>query len=132
MRQGLDSVEWRSVCAVSCALDVVGDKWTLLVLRDLVMKTQCTFSDFLTAPEKISTNILTVRLKKLVALGLVTKGPGSSKRSHLYALTEVGRDLEPVIRALAAWSGKYLRDHQPGLVTGAEEPAPVLQDSPAP
>ena len=132
MRQGLGSIEWRSVCGVSCALDVVGDKWTLLVLRDLMLKQQCTFSDFLSAPENISTNILTVRLKKLAELGLITKGPGSSKRSHLYALTEVGSDLEPVIRALAAWSGKYLRKHQPGLITGTEEPAPEPQDSPAP
>jgi DNA-binding HxlR family transcriptional regulator len=118
MGQGLNSMEWRSVCGVSCALDLVGDKWTLLILRDLLIKQQCTFSQFLSAPEQISTNILTARLTKLLDLGLVTKGRGPSKRSHLYGLTAAGRDLEPVIRALAEWSGKHLRAHQPGLVTG--------------
>lgn len=132
MSQGLNSIEWRSVCGVSCALDLVGDKWTLLVLRDLLMMQQCTFSQFLTAPEQISTNILSARLTKLLDLGLITKGPGRSKRSHLYGLTESGRDLEPVIRALAEWSGKHLRSHQPDLVTSPPEPVPQSQGGRAP
>ncbi len=132
MSQSLNSMEWRSVCGVSCALDLVGDKWSLLVLRDLLVKGQCTFSQLLAAPEQISTNILTARLTKLLDLGLITKGPGPSKRSHLYGLTESGRDLEPVMRALAAWSGKHLRAYQPGLVTGAPEPVPQSPHGGAP
>ena len=116
MKSGLDDVEWRSVCSVSCALDILGDKWSLLILRDLLIKEQSTFTQFLGSPERISTNILTARLAKLHGYGLIARTPGASKRSFIYTLTPKGRDLEPVIRALGVWSTKHLSGHQPGLV----------------
>jgi DNA-binding HxlR family transcriptional regulator len=116
MTSGLDSVEWRSVCAISCSLDIVGDKWTLLIIRDLLIREQSTFTQFLGSPERISTNILTARLAKLHGYGLIARTPGASKRSFIYTLTPKGRDLKPVIQALGVWSSTHLRSHQPGLI----------------
>jgi len=91
----------RSDCPLSCALELVGDRWTLLVLRDL-MRGRERFRDLLAAPEGISTNILTTRLKKLVDAGLVTR------EGRRYALTAKGRDMRPVILALARWSEQHV------------------------
>lgn len=93
----------RSVCPVSCALDLVGDKWTLLVVRDLFLgKTR--FKDFQTSPEGIATNILTDRLGKLVGSGLAEKfsNPDHPRKPE-YRLTKKGLSLEPIVRAIAKW-----------------------------
>jgi len=93
----------RSPCPVACALDVVGDRWTLVVLRDLMLgRTQ--FKDFLASPEKISTNILSERLARLVAYGLVEKSPSTSHPGRsAYVLTERGRSLQPLLEAVRDW-----------------------------
>ncbi|MEM9283103.1 MAG: helix-turn-helix domain-containing protein [Verrucomicrobiota bacterium] len=93
----------RSVCPVSCTLDLIGDKWTLLVVRDLFLgKTR--FKDFQTSPEGIATNILSDRLGKLLSSGLAEKftNPDRPKKPE-YRLTKKGLSLEPILRAVAQW-----------------------------
>ncbi len=99
----------RSECPISCSLDVVGDKWTLLVLRDL-LDGKTRFSEFERSPEKIPTNILTERLRRLEAAGLAErrKSPTSSRSS--YHPTVKGRDLRPVLLALATWGNEHLEE----------------------
>jgi DNA-binding HxlR family transcriptional regulator len=93
----------RSLCPVACSLDVVGDRWTLLVIRDLLGGKR-RFGDFLAAPEHIPTNILAERLKRLEAAGLVQAVPYSERpRRSEYCLTERGRALGPVLDAIASW-----------------------------
>jgi DNA-binding HxlR family transcriptional regulator len=88
---------------VACALDVVGDRWTLLVIRDLFAGKH-RFSEFLTSPEHIPTNILAERLKRLERAGLVASAPYTEHPPRYeYHLTSRGRDLAPVVDAMAIW-----------------------------
>lgn len=98
----------RSNCSVSYALDYIGDKWTLLVLRDLLFNGKRHFRDFLASDENIASNILTQRLKQLVAAELVLRRPDpDSRRSVIYEPTAKAVDLIPVLLELIRWSGKY-------------------------
>ena len=98
----------RSPCPVACSLDLLGDKWTLLVLRDLVFKNKRRFRDFLDSPEKIATNILTHRLRNLEQAGIVTRRTDpESARQVLYELTPKGLDLIPVLVDLVLWGARY-------------------------
>jgi len=98
----------RSHCPIAFALDIFGDKWSLLVLRDLLFKGKRRFVEFLSAEEGISTNILTERLTRLEAEGLITKSiDETNKRQFLYAPTQKGLDLLPAILEISLWSAKY-------------------------
>jgi len=98
----------RSDCSVSYALDYIGDKWTLLVLRDLLFNGKRHFRDFLASGENIASNILTQRLKQLVAAELVLRRPDpESRRSVIYEPTAKAMDLIPALLELMRWSGKY-------------------------
>ncbi|MEW5850984.1 MAG: helix-turn-helix domain-containing protein [Myxococcota bacterium] len=93
----------RSTCPVACTLDILGDKWTLLVIRDLFLGKQ-RYDEFLASPEGISTNILAERLKRLEEAGLVAREPyGTHPGRMAYSLTERGRSLRPVMRAVVEW-----------------------------
>ena len=93
----------RSPCPVACALDVIGDKWTLLVIRDLASG-RSHFKDFSRSPERIATNILTDRLGRLVAEGLVERYPTDEQPGRdAYRLTAKGQTLGPVLKAIARW-----------------------------
>ena len=93
----------RSACPVACALDVVGDRWTLLVIRDL-LRGKRRFGDFLESSERITTNILAERLARLERWGLVSTVPYSAHPPRVeYHLTPRGRELRPVVEAVAAW-----------------------------
>jgi DNA-binding HxlR family transcriptional regulator len=98
----------RSSCPVSCALDVLGDKWSLLVIRDIMFMRKQYFRDFLTSPEKIASNILSDRLKKLEESNIVLRrrDPGNARRV-IYTLTEKGLDLSPAIHELLRWGAKH-------------------------
>jgi DNA-binding HxlR family transcriptional regulator len=104
--------ERRSSCPVACTLDIVGDRWTLLVIRDLLAGKK-RYGDFLASPERIPTNILADRLKRLEREGLISSARYSERppRSE-YLLTEEGRALSGAVAALADWG---LR-HFPGTV----------------
>jgi len=94
----------RSDCAISCALDVLGDKWTLLIVRDLFLG-RSRYGDFLRAGEGIPTNVLARRLQRLEAAGLVERIVAPRPRSrYAYRLTRSGRRLGPVLEALIGWS----------------------------
>src|SRR5215213_9732414 len=93
-RRGRDAP--RSACPVACALDVVGDRWTLLVIRDL-LRGKKRFGDFLESSERITTNILAERLDRLERSGLVATRPYSAHPPRVeYHLTPRGRELRPV------------------------------------
>jgi DNA-binding HxlR family transcriptional regulator len=99
----------RSSCPVSCALDIFGDKWTLLIVRDLVFSGKRYFGDFQNSPEKISTNILSDRLKKLEEGHILLRRRDSANaRKVIYMPTEKCLDLVPPIMELLRWGAKYV------------------------
>jgi len=106
-----DEFPCRSHCPINYALESFGDRWTLLIVRDLMFKGKTRFGDFLSSDEKMSTNILADRLRKLETLGLVTKSVDPANRAKtLYALTDKGRDLLPIMLEITRWSATYDRD----------------------
>ncbi|NQV84424.1 MAG: helix-turn-helix transcriptional regulator [Rhodospirillales bacterium] len=95
-------------CPVTYALDSFGDRWSLLIIRDLLLRGFSTYGDFLDGGEGISTNILADRLKFLEAKGILNKNPDpENRRRKIYSLTEKGFDLAPVIFDLFLWSAQY-------------------------
>jgi DNA-binding HxlR family transcriptional regulator len=98
----------RSNCPISTSLDVLGDKWTLLILRDIVFAGKSTYGQFLQAAEKMATNILADRLAVLEAHGLLTKAVAADKKSKFtYRLTEKGVDVVPILVELVLWGAKH-------------------------
>ncbi|MFC7523467.1 winged helix-turn-helix transcriptional regulator [Parapedobacter sp. GCM10030251] len=98
----------RSNCPVSCALDIWGDKWSLLIVRDLMLSNKNTYGDFLKSTERIATNILASRLQSLEEHGIITKREHpDSKAKNLYRLTPKGIDLLPILMEIYIWSDKY-------------------------
>jgi len=98
----------RSECPISCSLDIWGDKWSLLIIRDLMFAKQCTYGDFLKSPEGIATNILASRLLVLEENKLIEKlEHPDSKAKVLYKLTRKGIDLLPVMLEIHLWAEKY-------------------------
>jgi DNA-binding HxlR family transcriptional regulator len=99
----------RSGCPISCALDLVGDKWSILIIRDMCFFGKKTFSEFALSDEKIAANILADRLKKFESYGLVTKHKSlENKKTVQYALTQKGIDFVPIILELVLWGAKHL------------------------
>ena len=94
----------QSGCPIAFTLDIVGDKWSLLVIRDMIFKGRRYFGEFLEANEKIATNILTDRLKKLQDSQIITKtrDPAHQKK-YIYELTQKGIGLIPVMLEMIAW-----------------------------
>jgi len=98
----------RSDCPVSSSLDIWGDKWSLLIIRDLMDAKECTYGDFLKSPEGIATNILATRLQNLEENKLIEKlDHPDSKAKVLYKLTPKGIDLVPVMIEISLWAEKY-------------------------
>ncbi|MCC7527016.1 MAG: helix-turn-helix transcriptional regulator [Candidatus Melainabacteria bacterium] len=101
----------RSDCPISCALDLIGDRWTLIVLRDLLFFNKTRFDEFLESPEHISTSVLTDRLHKLERAGLIEKTPYSSHRLRMtYSPTEKGKTLAPVLNEIVCWARQNIED----------------------
>lgn len=109
----------RSVCPVACTLDLLGDRWTLLVVRDLFAgKTH--YHEFAESPEGIATNILAARLERLCASGLVKKSPSKERAgSAAYGLTARGETLRPVLEAMKSWGLQQI----PGTAARVSVPA---------
>jgi DNA-binding HxlR family transcriptional regulator len=98
----------RSGCPVSISLERFGDRWSLLIVRDLMVRGYRAFKDFEDAGEGIATNILADRLHRLEASGIITAEPEENDGRRLnYRLTEKGIDLAPVLFDLVIWSGKH-------------------------
>ena len=99
----------RSICPITSLLDIVGDKWTLLVIRDLFLGKR-RYVEFLGSKEKMPTNILAERLKRIEEFGLVTKSPYQTNPLRFeYALTEKGEALEPILNEMARWGLHYIK-----------------------
>jgi DNA-binding HxlR family transcriptional regulator len=110
-------MEWRSPCPISSALDVLGDKWSLLIIRDLILHGPRTYSQFLDAPERISTNILASRLDLLTCLKLIERtNPDAASRNNAYQLTGSGAALRPTLEAMGKWAGAHLSDFHADMV----------------
>lgn len=104
----MKELKQRSTCPVSTSLDVLGDKWTLLILRDMLFAGKSTYGQFLQSEEKIATNILADRLAVLESQGILTKAVAADKKSKFtYRLTEKGVDIVPLIVELVLWGTKH-------------------------
>ena len=98
----------RSDCAIACTLDLLGDKWTLLIIRDLFLGKN-RYKEIHASEENIPTNILASRLQKMEKAGLITKKPYQERPvRYEYHLTEIGRSLGPVIQVILDWAGEQL------------------------
>jgi DNA-binding HxlR family transcriptional regulator len=104
-KQEKELVESRSDCPISCTMELVGDKWSLLIIRDMLYLGKTTYNEFLSSREGISTNILNDRLIKLTEVGLITY-TGTAKRKK-YELTKKGHDLKPVLESVAVFGIKH-------------------------
>lgn len=100
----------RSGCPIVNSLDIFGDKWTLVVLRDLHCGKK-TYSDLVSSPEKIPTNRLAERLKRLEAEGIISKvAYQEHPKRYEYLLTQKGKDILPILQEMARWGNKYVED----------------------
>ncbi len=106
----LSMIRFRSGCPIASALDIVGDKWSMVIIRSMVVGAT-SYSDFLSTPERIATNILAERLRRLEEAGLIrqTQARHGSARGA-YALTTKGAALIPALQALARWGEDQLPD----------------------
>ena len=96
-------------CAVAKALDAIGDRWTLLIIRELLLQGGCRYTDLSHGLPGIATNLLSERLKELEEQGLVRREAAAPPvATTLYHLTDAGRDLEPVLRALGRWGARFM------------------------
>lgn len=111
--------DFRCDCPFTSALDVLGDKWILVIIKQMLTEGKETFKDFTESEESIATNILSAKLKLLEKVGIIikTKRP-DNKKTNLYLLTEMGLALTPILVELATWSDSYLRDIHPTIVNG--------------
>lgn len=110
----------RSPCPVACALDIVGDRWTLLIIRDLFLG-RARFRDFSASPEGIPTNVLSDRLERLRHHDIVEHIPAhDGTKRFAYALTKKGKALRPLLEAMRDWGlawdkeTKVMLEHSPG------------------
>jgi len=102
--------EYRSRCPISTTLELAGDKWTLVLVRDMI-NGKSKYSEFLGSPERITTNILADRLQKMETNGLVLKTLYQERpKRYAYALTPMGADLLDVAQAMSRWANKHVPD----------------------
>ena len=98
----------RSDCPISCSLEVFGDKWSLLIIRDVMLRGKVSYSEFLESEEKISTNILANRLNVLEVENILWKEVSATNKSKfIYSLTQKGADLLPIVIEIMDWGAKY-------------------------
>ena len=99
-------MEVRSHCPINFTLEHFGDKWSFLIIRDLMFKGKRHYNEFLEAGEKVSTSVLGDRLKKLEEMGIISKGEDTVKKSRIrYSLTQKGIDLLPILLEMIVWGG---------------------------
>ena len=111
--------KFRCDCPFTSALDILGDKWMLVIVKLMLIENKETFKDFMESEEAIATNILSTKLKLLEELGIIikTKRP-NNKKTNLYLLTDKGLALTPLLVELAMWSDNHLRDVHPTIQDG--------------
>jgi DNA-binding HxlR family transcriptional regulator len=98
----------RSGCPLNASIEMLGDRWSLLIIRDMMVRGFRTFKEFLESHEKIATNILTDRLRKLESNGIIAVAPDPSDgRKSIYSLTPKGIDLAPVLTEMVLWAAAH-------------------------
>lgn len=108
------ALKFRCDCPITSSLDVIGDRWLLVIVKQMLLEDRHTFKDFSASDEAIASNILSTKLKWLEEWKLVTKAKlPHNKKTNLYFLTEKGLSLAPVIVELALWSDQNLREFNP-------------------
>jgi len=109
-------INFRSSCPLASTLDIIGDKWSLLIIRDMLIQQKKTFKDFSDSAERIAPGILSARLKLLEDNELITKQKlPNNQKENIYLLTDKGIDLTPVIMEIILWSDKNLRNQNANM-----------------
>lgn len=109
-------IKFRCDCPATCALDLVGDKWTLVIIKQMLIEDKKTFKDFSESDEAIASNILSSRLKMLEECNIIRKEKlPNNKKTNIYVLTEMGLGLTPTIVELILWSDENVRQLHPEM-----------------
>lgn len=112
----------RSECPLNASVEILGDRWSLLIIRDMMLRGFRSYKEFLECYEGIATNILADRLRKLIANGIITATPDASDgRKLIYSLTAKGIDLAPVLTEMVLWAAAHEDTGNPGLVKQMRE-----------
>ena len=115
-------VKRRSGCPLNATVEMLGDRWSLLIIRDMMLRGFCTYKEFLECYEGIATNILADRLHKLVAYGIITSARDRSDgRKLIYLLTEKGIDLAPVLTEMVLWASAHEETGNQALIRQMKE-----------
>ena len=102
------SPKWRSECPLNASVEILGDRWSLLIIRDMMLRGFRSYKEFLESYEGIATNILADRLQKLIVHGIITTGRDPSDgRKLIYTLTAKGIDLAPVLTEMVLWAAQH-------------------------
>lgn len=110
-------VTWRSGCPLNASLEMLGDRWSLLIIRDMMLRGAQSYKEFLAGAEGIATNILADRLQKLVEHGIITtRSDPVDGRKLIYRLTPKGIDLAPVLTEMVLWAAAHEDTGNPALV----------------
>jgi DNA-binding HxlR family transcriptional regulator len=108
----------RSGCPLNASIEMLGDRWSLLIIRDMMLRGSRTFKEFLNSYERPATNILTDRLRRLESYGIIATRPHSSDgRKQIYLLTPKGLDLAPVLTEMVLWAAAHERTENQALVS---------------
>jgi len=107
----------RSACPLNASVEMLGDRWSLLIIRDMMVRGHRTFKQFLSSDERIATNILADRLRRLESYGIITTRPDPTdgRKSH-YLLTRKGMDLAPVLTEMVLWAAAHEETGNQALV----------------
>lgn len=107
----------RSGCPLNASVEMLGDRWSLLVIRDMMIRGYCTFHEFLHSDERIASNILADRLRRLEIFGIIrAQADPSDGRKMIYSLTAKGIDLAPVLTEMVLWAAKHEETGNQALV----------------
>src|ERR1700746_241911 len=107
----------RSGCPLNASVEILGDRWSLLIIRDMMLRGSRTFKEFLNSHEKIATNILADRLRRLIEHGIVSAKPEPCDgRKLIYLLTPKGVDLAPVLTEMVLWAGRHEETENQALI----------------
>ena len=109
--------KFRSGCPLNASVEILGDRWSLLVIRDIMLRGFRSYTQFLDSYEHIATNILANRLKKLEGYGIIaTQQDSLDRRKLIYTLTEKGMDLAPVLTEMVLWAAAHEKTQNPELI----------------
>src|ERR1700686_1084672 len=117
MPRGRHPPKFRSGCPLNASVEILGDRWSLLIIRDMMLRGLRSYTQFLDSYEHIATNILAHRLKKLEGYGIIaTQQDPLDGRKLIYTLTEKGMDLAPVLTEMVLWAAAHEKTQNPDLI----------------